>query len=240
MQSWYGGFTCLAWSEDERLLAGGAEDDLIHIYSMPEDDVIAICSGHSSWVSAVAFDSVAHCIQELPDNGQSKPPPSHSQYRIASVAQDCYLCLWDVAVPRPHALATTASSTAEYEQNGHISWRHSRAGSGTFASRPRSEIPQIKPLIRQRCEEDTYIRTNIPTVDVLIIVGRCLCLSWEIYTIAGPLLLYRMTIEPLSDVCLGRTDIVLSTYGGGMIRLRRAPLQQQARMDLDGREDDNF
>ena len=40
---------CVAWSPDGRLIAAGAEDDLIHVYSTEESKVVLRCQGHK-WV----------------------------------------------------------------------------------------------------------------------------------------------------------------------------------------------
>ena len=37
---------CVAWSPDGRLIAAGAEDDLIHVYSTEESKVVLRCQGH--------------------------------------------------------------------------------------------------------------------------------------------------------------------------------------------------
>ena len=56
MQSYYGGLLCLAWSQDGRYIATGGEDDLISLYGLIEQAVVAWGEGHMSWVAAVAFD----------------------------------------------------------------------------------------------------------------------------------------------------------------------------------------
>ena len=46
MKSYFGAMLCVAWSGDGILLAAGAEDDLVHVYSMQENRVILRCQGH--------------------------------------------------------------------------------------------------------------------------------------------------------------------------------------------------
>ena len=55
-QSYYGGLLCCAFSQDGRYLAAAGEDDLVSMYSVAEREVVAWGEGHSSWVTAVAFD----------------------------------------------------------------------------------------------------------------------------------------------------------------------------------------
>lgn len=54
--SYFGALTCVAWSPDGRFVLAGGQDDLITIFSPWEKRVVARCQGHSSFVSAVAFD----------------------------------------------------------------------------------------------------------------------------------------------------------------------------------------
>ena len=56
--SYFGALTCVAWSPDGRFIITGGQDDLITIFSPWEQRVVARCQGHSSFVSAVAFDDV--------------------------------------------------------------------------------------------------------------------------------------------------------------------------------------
>ncbi|KAF9246391.1 WD40 repeat-like protein [Melanogaster broomeanus] len=76
--SYFGALTCVAWSPDGRLILTGGQDDLLTIFSPWEQRVVARCQGHSSFVSAVAFD-------ELRCDGRT--------YRFGSVGQDNKLIL---------------------------------------------------------------------------------------------------------------------------------------------------
>ena len=55
-QVYYGNPTCCAWSADGACVAAGGEDDLVTVYSVMEQRVVAWCEGHTSWVTAVCFD----------------------------------------------------------------------------------------------------------------------------------------------------------------------------------------
>ncbi|KDR73535.1 hypothetical protein GALMADRAFT_227983 [Galerina marginata CBS 339.88] len=92
--SYFGALTSVAWSPDGRFILTGGQDDLLTIFSPWEQRVIARCQGHSSFVSAVAFD-------ELRCDGRT--------YRFGSVAEDNKLILWDFssgALHRPKLQAT--------------------------------------------------------------------------------------------------------------------------------------
>ena len=87
-KSYYGGLQCCAWSSDSRVIAAGGEDDLIAVWSIEDQQFIAHLQGHSSWISGVAFDPW----------GPSEASHDEGNYRLASVGQDCWSMLWDVAV----------------------------------------------------------------------------------------------------------------------------------------------
>lgn len=93
--SYFGALSCVAWSPDGRFiivrrsiyhphdevltrLQTGGQDDLVTIFSPWEQRVIARCQGHSSFVSALAFDDI-RC------DGRT--------YRFGSVGEDNKLIL---------------------------------------------------------------------------------------------------------------------------------------------------
>ncbi|KAG6833065.1 hypothetical protein H0H87_011809 [Tephrocybe sp. NHM501043] len=76
--SYFGALTCIAWSHDGRFILTGGQDDLLTIFSPWEQRVVARCQGHSSFVSALAFD-------DLRCDGRT--------YRFGSVGEDNKLIL---------------------------------------------------------------------------------------------------------------------------------------------------
>ena len=128
-QTWYGGVTCLAWSGDERLVAAGGEDDLVHVYSVPDDSLVAVCRGHASWVAAVAFDPRPG--PGVPEEGGGE---GQAEYRLASVGDDGRLCVWHLRC---------SPSQKPRSEAGHIAWAPQR-------QRRRSELPYAEPSLRTR------------------------------------------------------------------------------------------
>ncbi|KAJ7286199.1 catabolite repression protein creC [Mycena rebaudengoi] len=112
--SYFGALTAVAWSPDGRFILTGGQDDLLTIFSPWEQRVVARCQGHSSFVSAVAFD-------DLRCDGRT--------YRFGSVGEDNKLILWDFssgALHRPKFQAThhqrvSMSSTVS------LAFRHDRS-----------------------------------------------------------------------------------------------------------------
>jgi hypothetical protein len=95
--AYFGSLTCVAWSPDGRFIIvsvvqfsarvfrliafpceTGGQDDLVNIFSPWEQRVIARCQGHSSFLSALAFD-------DLRCDGRT--------YRFGSVGEDNKLIL---------------------------------------------------------------------------------------------------------------------------------------------------
>jgi len=92
-KSYYGALCCLAWSPDSRLIAAGGEDDLVSIYSLSAGCIVAWGEGHNSFVSAVAFDP----WWEPPLAGSPAGVAGEgSTYRLASVAQDACVIVWEI------------------------------------------------------------------------------------------------------------------------------------------------
>ncbi|KAL0946567.1 hypothetical protein HGRIS_012770 [Hohenbuehelia grisea] len=154
--SYFGSLTCVAWSPDNRFILTGGQDDLITIFSPWEQRVIARCQGHSSFVSAVAFD-------ELRCDGRT--------YRFGSVGEDNKLILWDFssgALHRPKLQAShqrvSMSSTISLAFRRDRSALHLPSlGSPSLDQTPppryhpapsRNEIAVVQPVLIKQVESD--------------------------------------------------------------------------------------
>lgn len=82
-RSYYGAMLCVTWSPDGRYVLTGGQDDLVSIWSLADQALVARCVGHESWVTDVKFDPW-RCDER--------------NYRFGSVGEDCRLLLWDFAV----------------------------------------------------------------------------------------------------------------------------------------------
>ncbi|CAK7219279.1 hypothetical protein SBRCBS47491_003792 [Sporothrix bragantina] len=126
--SYYGGLTCVCWSPDGKYVVTGGQDDLLSIWRVADQTLVARCQGHHSWVTSVAFDPW-RCDERV--------------YRIGSVGEDSRLCLWDFSVSmliRPKAATATSSSNI-----------HAATSTGTAVGRGRSSTVGE----RGSSEEDT-------------------------------------------------------------------------------------
>jgi WD40 repeat protein len=82
-RSYYGAMLCVTWSPDGRYVLTGGQDDLVSIWSLADQELVARCVGHESWVTDVKFDPW-RCDER--------------NYRFGSVGEDCRLLLWDFSV----------------------------------------------------------------------------------------------------------------------------------------------
>jgi WD40 repeat protein len=88
----FGGIQAVCWSPDGRYILSGGQDDLVHLYSFDERELVARFQGHRGWVNWIAFDPW-RC------DGRN--------YRFGSVADDRRLLLWDFnasMLQRPRAV----------------------------------------------------------------------------------------------------------------------------------------
>ncbi|KAI9446155.1 WD40 repeat-like protein [Lactarius indigo] len=90
--AYFGSLTCVAWSPDGRFIITGGQDDLVNIFSPWEQRVIARCQGHSSFLSALAFD-------DLRCDGRT--------YRFGSVGEDNKLI--------PHQFSSADLSATQWD-----------------------------------------------------------------------------------------------------------------------------
>jgi WD40 repeat protein len=79
--SWFGAILAVAWSDDGDFVVAGSQDDLVTVWSLSQQAIVARGVGHTSWVASVAFDTKA-----------SRSP---RELRIVSSGHDGRLLLWD-------------------------------------------------------------------------------------------------------------------------------------------------
>ncbi|KAG7448140.1 WD40 repeat-like protein [Guyanagaster necrorhizus] len=122
--SYFGALTCVAWSPDGKFILTGGQDDLLTIFSPWEQRVIARCQGHSSFVTAVAFD-------ELRCDGRT--------YRFGSVGEDNKLILWDFSSGALHRPKFQATHHQRVSMSSTISLAFKRDRSALYLPSPTTE-----------------------------------------------------------------------------------------------------
>ncbi|KAI0782200.1 WD40 repeat-like protein [Abortiporus biennis] len=157
--SYFGALACIAWSPDGRYILTGGQDDLVTIYSPWEQRVIARCQGHSSFVSALAFDDI-RC------DGRT--------YRFGSVGEDNKLILWDFssgALHRPklhvthhQRISMTSSVSLATRRRGESTLYLPPLGSSLGGESPilpryhpspsRNEVAVVQPVLIKHIETD--------------------------------------------------------------------------------------
>ncbi|KAK2459699.1 hypothetical protein APHAL10511_008344 [Amanita phalloides] len=150
--SYFGALTCVAWSPDGRFILTGGQDDLLTLFSPWEQRVVARCQGHSSFVSAVAFD-------ELRCDGRT--------YRFGSVGEDNKLILWDFSSGALHRPKTTQASHHRMSISSTLSLAYKRDRSAAFLpsthnepspryhpAPSRSDIAIVQPVLVKPIESD--------------------------------------------------------------------------------------
>lgn len=145
--SYFGALTCVAWSPDGRFILTGGQDDLLTIFSPWEQRVVARCQGHSSFVSAVAFD-------ELRCDGRN--------YRFGSVGEDNKLILWDFSSsalhrPKPqsahHVRVSMTSSVSLAVRHG-VGSTAQLAMSRYHPAPSRNEVSVVQPVLVKQIDTD--------------------------------------------------------------------------------------
>ncbi|KAH8099529.1 WD40-repeat-containing domain protein [Cristinia sonorae] len=131
--AYFGALTCVAWSPDGRYILTGGQDDLVTIYSPWEQRVVARCQGHSSFISAVAFDDI-RC------DGRT--------YRFGSVGEDNKLILWDFSSGALHRPKLHAAQHQRMSMTSTLSLALQRRGQSTVYLPPLGSPGLESPLPR--------------------------------------------------------------------------------------------
>ncbi|KAH7107670.1 WD40 repeat-like protein [Auriculariales sp. MPI-PUGE-AT-0066] len=170
--SYFGALTCVDWSPDGRFVLTGGQDDLVTVISPWEQRTIARCQGHSSFISAVKFDTL-RCDART--------------YRFGSVAEDSKLILWDFS---SGALHRPKLSTAHHNSMNMAAGRMSSLslvrrhhpdpsmlalpangdGKRFHAAPPRSEVASVQPAVIKVIEGDMltaidFLPTSVMTAN---------------------------------------------------------------------------
>jgi len=131
--SYFGALTCVAWSPDGRFILTGGQDDLLTLFSPWEQRVVARCQGHSSFVSAVAFDEL-RCDTRT--------------YRFGSVGEDNKLILWDFSSGALHRPKLQAQHHTRTSMSSTISLGYRRERSAMYLPSTDPTDPESNPLPR--------------------------------------------------------------------------------------------
>lgn len=160
----------------------GGQDDLVTIYNLSEQRIIARLQGHHSWVSVVAFDPY---MTILPSLEQCIPVC----YRLGSVGHDTQLCLWDITDDILHHV--TLTSAPIHKHNGIIN--HVKVDNVQKSTQdpmqligsdvcPRfDQCPRLEPLICKKIAHDR-LTTLIFREDCFVTA----CQNGFVYTWARP------------------------------------------------------
>jgi WD40 repeat protein len=161
--SYYGGLLCCSWSSDGALIAAGGEDDLVAIYNFEKRQLVAHLQGHTSWVSAVAFDPWAPSLESSGDGGR---------YRLASVGQDCQGILWEVGSGVLDSNSRSASIPDGVDVDSTRGGGGALVGSGgrIAPALPRAEMTFLEPLTQLKLHSQ-------PLCDVVLEPGAMLVSS---------------------------------------------------------------
>jgi hypothetical protein len=114
-RSYFGGYLCVSWSHDGRFVVCGGEDDLVEIFSIADNALVAFGEGHTSWVSDLTFLSVTQTAEDESGDGQGGGSSDEGDgtknegeeqlqqqtriYKFISVAQDTQLAFWEFEAP---------------------------------------------------------------------------------------------------------------------------------------------
>ncbi|KAJ7074171.1 catabolite repression protein creC [Mycena amicta] len=129
--SYFGALTSVAWSPDGRFILTGGQDDLLTIFSPWEQRVVARCQGHSSFVSAVAFD-------DLRCDGRT--------YRFGSVGEDNKLilvCSSSIALKLPSSASPTHQQRVSMASTVSLAVRRDR--STLYLPTEEAPLPRYHP-----------------------------------------------------------------------------------------------
>jgi len=133
--SFFGGVLCCTWSPDGGMIAAGGEDDLIAVWDVETRQISCHCEGHTSWVSSIAFDSSVRKEEDAPR-------------LLASVGQDCKVCMWEII---QDSFENTESPN---QSKASLPPRHPAISDGLTLATKKNDMNLINPLCCLRIHHD--------------------------------------------------------------------------------------
>ncbi|BDA42613.1 probable catabolite repression protein creC [Coccomyxa sp. Obi] len=237
-RTYYGNPLSCTWSNDGQYIAAGGEDDLVSVFGMEEQRVVAWGEGHGSWVSAVSFDPWATRQNEgepagAPSTSSSaevdmdtategtRPASAGTSYRLGSVGQDCQLCLWDLVVPpQRHRLAHASSAGQDLNSRAlQPPARQEPARRGWDSSSVREGSPKLLAKLSSSLHRDSSTSTHHRSDS-----SSSSCLPPEIVP-ATPrkrmhfipaIAAIRCATEPASDLLFTHDALFTACHGGSV------------------------
>lgn len=218
-RSYFGALLCVSWSPDGRYVAAGGEDDLVSVWCPGEERIVARLEGHTSWVSAVAWDG------RVSGGGR---------YRLGSAGQDTKLLLWDFEVHMLHTRTRPTSNMVRLR---------------SYAREPAPPVPERRAgkLARLRAHASAHSATHgsvtvdadsAPTGTVSLgmptVVGA---LGRAVVPMVGPVVAHIAHAEPLTDVAFQETGIVTADAAGNVKVWSRPPSSDVPPLSLTNKED---
>lgn len=208
-RSYFGAFLCVAWSPDGRYVATGGEDDLVSIWCPAEERLVARLEGHTSWVSAVAWDDA------LSGNGR---------YRVGSAGQDAKLILWDFALEMLHHRLSQRKGSGVMRLRSPV-----RDGGGANGTGERKgKLARLRGH-NTTVEVEGGVTGPVMTGVVVSALGRA------DVPVLEPVIAHVAHGEPLTDVWFQECGIFTADAGGGVKMWSRPAAHGMPELSLEGK-----
>lgn len=231
-RSYFGALLCVSWSPDGKYVATGGEDDLVSIWCPSEERIVARLEGHTSWVSAVAWDR----------------PVVGARYRLASAGQDTKLLLWDFAVNMLHHRVSHPRSGAPMVRlRSYAREPKEPAASPPPPPPPTKEERRTGKLARLRAHASAHSSTHphvsasdndnatpVGPQETPLIVGA---LGRAEVPIVEPVLTHVAHCEPLTHVMFQDVGVVTADSFGTVKLWSRPPTHDLAPISLANKDD---
>lgn len=208
-RSYFGAFLCVAWSPDGKYVATGGEDDLVSIWCPTEERLVARLEGHTSWVSAVAWDEALSGM---------------GRYRVGSAGQDAKLILWDFALDMLHHRSSQRMGSGVVRLRSYV-----RDGNGVNGVGERKgKLARLRGY-NAAVESEGGVVGPVMTGVVVSALGRA-----EV-PVLEPVIAHVAHGEPLTDVWFQECGIFTADAGGGVKLWSRPAAHGMPELSLEGR-----